>query len=240
MMLDGWTVEINYQATEFTDPMQDYLNEHAEQIFKVPDSVDDFLNPPPDVHFVYLMMHMSINHFCSRYIWFVDLVMLVRKQGSLIDMNTISTHLKSVGILNVGSGICAFCQRYITHDFPAIDGGKLVWNNRFHRGLLNPLTVITRMHTLKHRNALSYFFGYCEITAVFFLIGDCEGNLFSFKSLEAKRSSARFMYGMNWKGSFLRGITEACSALLLIPIGFMVSWASSLRYVFQGLYNNEN
>jgi hypothetical protein len=64
MQIDGVEVEMMHSPRLPTDGMQNTIQAH--QPFATPESTQAIYQPDPSMHFVFLILHMMINHFCTR------------------------------------------------------------------------------------------------------------------------------------------------------------------------------
>lgn len=221
-VIGGWILEISFPEIPYADPIQDYLNAEGNDVFRVHDDLDSLLNPNPSVHFTYLIMHMVINHFCSRTIWFLDLVALVRSREEDMDWNRITHDLGRVGLLNVAAHVSEYCRLHIDPNFPSMESDRKGWNDGFIRRLLQPTSVVNNRHCLQHAGFLPRVYAYASNTADFYLIGDSKKK----RWLATRRSAARFLYGAGINNHFMISLTKVLSVLLVFTLACLVSFST--------------
>ncbi len=141
--LDGVTLELMYAVSAPTDPMQALLERHREALLTVPDGVAELLDPDPGLHFVFLILHMAVNHMVSRLIWYWDLAMLVQAQRARIDPQWIARELEALQVVNLACSVSRVCQRDwdIVLPVPVACPG---WNQPFLRYATKPEVVLHR------------------------------------------------------------------------------------------------
>lgn len=139
----GVTLEVMYPVAAPADPMQALLCRHADSILRVPDGLPGLLDPDPNLHFMFLVMHMAINHMCSRLIWYWDLVMFAEAQSKRLDADWLARELQVFQILGVASAVGAVCKRHWNAVLP-LPAPKKGWNQPFLSYATRPSVILDR------------------------------------------------------------------------------------------------
>jgi hypothetical protein len=235
----GWTLEISYPVAPNIDPMQDYLATHKERVFNAPPDPESILNPDPNIHFVYMLMHMTLNHFCSRLIWFLDLVTFAQHRRNDLDWEQIVYDLGNMELLNIASHISGFCRRHIDPAFPAFESKRMGWNDSFQKSMLEPELLLRSNLGVYHQGWGARFHSNCLYTSIFYLLGDPSAKRFCPSLTATRRSAARFLYGIGLKHRFLLRFAEVISALIIFPFAYLVSWSILIKLSHSGKQDDE-
>ncbi len=228
-VFDGWKLEISYPVAPNVDPMRDYLTAHKARVFSVPTDLESILNPDPNVHFVYLVMHMALNHFCSRFIWFLDLVTFAQRQRDVLDWEQIVHDLDKMELLNVASHISGFCRRHIDPAFPAFDSKRRGWNDAFQKSMFKPESLVRSMLNVYHQGWAARFHSGCVYASSFYLLGDPSTKRFRPSLTATRRCGARCLYALDLKHRFLLHFAELVSVLGIFPFACLVSCGILIR-----------
>jgi hypothetical protein len=147
----GLTIEIAFPLVCECDPMLSLLHHNAARLLRVPASADALLSPDPTIHFIFLILHMTVNHWFSRLIWFVDLAALWRAASARIDLDLVRQELKRLGWCSAAASALDFGRRHFGADLPFLpmpaDHG---WHRQFLERLTSPDTVVNQKISYYH------------------------------------------------------------------------------------------
>ena len=216
--LDGVEIELMHCPVFPTDSMQNTLHYHRP--FDVPEREEDLYRPDPSFHFVFLFLHMSINHFCARLIWFLDLVLLYREQKSQIDWQWVEREFDRLQVRQLAGGILGFCRDMLGSDLPEIKNEERTWNMPFIRYMLLSETVLTSRLGIQyvsfwHRRLLNTFY-----SVAFYLLGDPQG-MRECSSFATRHMVNRFLYAIRIEWEFPARICRPLCTLLLWPFAWL-------------------
>jgi hypothetical protein len=213
--MNGVDVEMMHLPRLPTDAMQNSLQLHRP--FVVPSAEQSINEPDPSFHFVFLILHMLINHFCARLIWFIDLVMLYRERGSAIDWPWVEQELDRLQLRGPASGIIEFCRDSLAAtELPQMEPGVEDWNQPFIRYMLQPTTVLSR------RLGIQYASGRHKRTLIllnlvgFFLTGEPQG-LREASSQATRHMTNRFLNMIDAHWNELAALCRPLCWLLIWP-----------------------
>jgi hypothetical protein len=214
--IKGVEVEMMHLPRLPTDAMQNSLQLHRP--FAVPSTERPIAEPNPSFHFVFLILHMLINHFCARLIWFVDLVLLYRERGSAIDWPWVEQELARLQLRGPAAGIIGFCRDSLgATELPQIQSGVEDWNQPFIRYMLQPTTVLSR------RLGIQYASGQRKRTLMllnlvgFFLTGEPQG-LREASSQATRHMTNRFLIMIDAHWNELAALCRPLCWLLVWPV----------------------
>jgi hypothetical protein len=166
----GWPVEFMYPIRWPCDPMFSLLERHCDQLLKIPASESMLSVPPPELHLLLLIAHTAI-HMCSRWIWYLDLAMLLSRHRERIDLPWIEKELDRLQLLNISAGISQFCRRYIDSRFPILRSGAPGWNTPLQQVMVSHQQVQGLISVYHSGGWRRYFTGFLSPTR-YFLITD--------------------------------------------------------------------
>ncbi len=215
-VINGIELEIMYLNDQVIDPMHEFLSRNRQKILAIPEKLSDLLSPEPSIHLVFLLLHMGVNHLCSRLIWFIDLIVLYKEKKHCIDIEWINSELKSLELESLSSEISIFCKQYLSDEFPLISEHSKQWNSSFIRFTLMPKSVINARFKLKKGGCLHRYLILFLYPFVNFLIGNTDRPI---KNLAMQRTSNRLSHGLR---SSSGKVSYIASIALLLPISWLI------------------
>ena len=171
-VLDDWEFEFRYPLDPPGEPMFDLLLGNQNKLKVIPETADDLINPDPSVHFVFLIQHMAVNHLFSRFFWFLDLAVLLRKNRESMDLQWIETELDRIGQTNAAAVASTFCRKYIDPDYPVFARKIPAWNYSAMQNLAHPENIINGRFGTHHQRKWDKFKGYLFSMVSYYLIED--------------------------------------------------------------------
>lgn len=231
IVVDGIEIEMMNVPSLPTDGMQNTLQWNHP--YAIPDSPDSIYNPDPSFHFVFLVLHMLINHLCARLIWFVDLVVLYREQQSRINWSWVEQEFERLQMKKVASAIISFCQQELDADLPSFKSSQSEWNDPFIDYMLLPDTILSRCLGIQYASHQRKQLLALVNTAGFYLNGDPQ-NWKEMNSLASQHITHRFLYMVNAQWKPLARLCTPLSCLLVWP------FARLSIYHFQKLSGRAN
>jgi len=228
--IDRWLCEFTIPSKYPAEPVYELMNHYLERIVKTVDakgsSVENRVDPT--VHMVYLIIHMVIGHFYSRYIWFIDLEMMYRKYSSDIDFAEVRFILSQLSLTEAASTAIDFCRNNLKSQMPEIIPPK---RNR-RKGLfilcVQPSAITTRRYSLDQIDRKKVLYNYLMVCCKFFLLTDCSKSLF--KSPAVQWTTRRFLNPMKiYDGIFY--------TLALASIALFVRLLSKAVLLFEKIRN---
>jgi hypothetical protein len=214
IVVDGIEIEMMNVPSLPTDGMQNTLQWNHP--YEVPDSEDSIYNPDPSFHFVFLVLHMLINHLCARLIWFVDLIILYREQQSRINWSWVEQEFERLQMKNVASAIIRFCQQILDPDFHTFKSSQTAWNTPFVDYMLQPDTILSRRLGIQYASHQRKRLLALLNTAGFYLNGDPQ-HWKEMNSLASQHITNRFLYMINAQYLPLARLCSPVSYLLVWP-----------------------
>jgi Uncharacterised nucleotidyltransferase len=170
--LSGWHLEIRYPHGWPGEPLTDLLMTHRDRLVPVPADIDDLLDPDPDLHLVFLIVHMTVHHMFSRFFWSLDVAAFVRRNRARLDMAAVTAELSRLGLRNAGAVVSEFCRRHIDPGFPVIEPELPAWNMGGLRRMASPECIIRGTYGVEHESAWRRLRAYIYGAVGFFLIAD--------------------------------------------------------------------
>lgn len=227
LVFEGRSLEISYPVAPYVDSLQDYLYANGDRAFRVAEGADALLNPDPSLHFVYLILHMATNHFCARYIWFLDLVVLAKAKRKELDLSRIAGDLEGHEMLATASRISSYCREYLDPDFPVIESRRRGLHHAFQQKMLGQETLVESRMSLHHNSFWHRLHVYAAYSTTFYLLGDLPSTRLALPWTATKRSTARFLYGLRLRGRVLHRVMEVLVLLTMFPFSRLVAWSFS-------------
>lgn len=178
-VLDDWEHEFRYPLDPPGEPMFDVLLGNQEKLQIIPQRPEDIITPDPSVHLVFLIQHMAVNHLFSRFFWFLDLAVLVRKNREKMDFEWIEFELDRIGQTNAAAVASDFCRQYIDPDYPVFAKKLPAWNYSTIQNLAVPENIVNGRFGTHHKNRWDKFMGYLFGMVSYYLIEDPKKTLFS-------------------------------------------------------------
>lgn len=216
-----WMIEFSYPLENSSDPQYDLLNKHISKIVVQSDQLADVCNPDPDIHFIFLILHMGINHFFSRFIWLLDIAQLYRSKIESLDFEYMHNELNKLNLTSLANASTAFCKKYIDNDIPLFEGQKRNSSVRFIKKLTDPHIIAGRHYSLKNRGSMVNVYPYLMIIVKFFIFTGSSG--LHFRSNASRWTTWRFLNSFGLLSKKLSVIVEPLISLIFIPLSKILS-----------------
>lgn len=220
--IDGWDIEFMYLINNPSDPMYNLLLDHQNQFFNKSNDLNKALNPYLEAHLIFLILHMSINHYCSRLIWFVDIVIFIKKYNNILNFDKFFSYLKNINMINITSIIFEFCNEHFNVKLPIVEPANMKWNYKFLKKIIISDMVINSKLAHQYQNKFKIFFMILFKIGTFYYFSDIhKGNYF--KSLPAKWTTARFLNPLKIKNKIFTNFFEFLVSILLYPMSYILA-----------------
>lgn len=179
--IDRWLCEFTVPSKHPAEPVYELMNRYLERIVKTADAEGPSVEnrADPTIHMVYLIVHMVIGHFYSRYIWFVDLEMMYRRYASDIDFGEILSILSQLSLTEAASIAIEFCRDKLKSQMPGLIPPKKSKMTRLHTLCTQPSAITIRRYSLDHLDGKKVLYNYLMVCCKFFLLTDRDKPLFS-------------------------------------------------------------
>ena len=221
---DGWQIELCYPIDRPSDPMAECLCRLKDRIFSISLCKSTPWAPPPDVHFLYLMLHLCW-HFCSRLIWFLDIASFIRHNINEIDLEWVMHELKRLHMRTLPSGITRFCKNVIDQNLVILPRGERGWNDMFFNTMLSVDANILRGDlTVYHQSLRSRMKGYFTSFSRLYLITDPSGHGLREDDTATSWSVERILTAIGLESSFLRKIFVPLAPFVMLPLAYLVAF----------------
>lgn len=216
VMYQGWEIEFMHPIPWPCDPMFEVLNRHRNRLLRIPDSASILSTPDPDMHLLLLIAHTSI-HICFRLIWFLDIVVMIRRYRDVIDFDWIEKEIDRMQLRNMAACITRFCRIYLDSGIHEIKHRQEGWNTPMQQAITSVGQIqgaISVYHTEGWRR---YFAPVLSFTR-FFLITDA-GRQFSKSPSNARKWLVnRTMNALRWKSMRLHRLLDGVLVVISLVI----------------------
>ena len=226
--LDGWPVEIRFPVAGWTGPLFDMfpngdLPELVWTATRLP-------APQAEWHFLFLLHHLMMHHFFGRFVWFLDLAMLVRRQGLNLGWDRV---VSESGRLGMGGGLAAaasFCRRHVDPDFPEVPpvSGR-AWNRPFIHHLVQPLVIASSERNKQQASALGRVWAVLHGAPSYLLLADAPatGRPWNGRGGQWTTARVRCVLASRWRGKWGTWFAARLSTVaiwLVYPLARMLAW----------------
>jgi hypothetical protein len=229
--LEGWTVEIRFPVAGWRGPLFDLFpnGDLPEQVW----TATGLPAPRAEWHFLFLLHHLMMHHFFGRFIWFLDLGMLVRRQGPNLDWDWV---VRESGRLAMGEGLAAaasFCRRHVDPGFPEVPpvSGE-AWNHAFIHHLVQPLVIASSERNKQQASGLGRVWAVLHGASSYFLLADAPATGRPWEGPGGQWTTARVRCALasRWRGKW--GTWLACrlstvALWLVYPLARLLAWIPS-------------
>jgi hypothetical protein len=231
--LDGWTLEIRYPIPGWTGPLFELFPGG-----KLPDlveTVNGVFAPPPHWHFLFLLHHLMMHHFFGRFVWFLDLAVLVRQQGETLDWREICADSERFGMREALAAVASFCRRYIDPAFPeAVAPSCTRWNRPFIRRLVEPSVIAASELNKQQASFTGRIWSVLHGAASYNLLADApeSGPAREGRGWQWTEARVRCVLINRWQsksGALLARVIPVIVAIVLYPLARCLSWMSVYR-----------
>mgnify|MGYP001223012540 CR=1 FL=1 len=194
--IDRWLCEFTIPSKYPAEPVYELMNRYLERIVKTAgaEGPSEENRADPTIHMVYLIIHMVIGHFYSRYIWFVDLEMMYRKYSTDIDFAEVHFILSQLSLTEAASTAIEFCRNNLKSQMPEFIPPK----RRSRKGLFTlcaqPSVITVRRYSLDQIDRKKVYYNYLMVCCKFFLLTDRSKS--PFKSPAVRWTTRRFLNPM--------------------------------------------
>ena len=170
MIVAGWEIELRYPMPGQQDSLYALINGLD---FGARQTTASGLDVPElEWHIAFLVQHMAIQHFFSRFVWFLDLAALFRAAAACIDMPKLKSVLARQKMLNQMAAVSWFCRHYIDPQFPRFDPVPRSWNHAFVTHMVKARTIAQGRFNKRHETIRGLIFAFLFSIAHLFLLTD--------------------------------------------------------------------
>ena len=229
--LEGWTVEIRFPVAGWTGPLFDlFPNGDLPELVWTPTGLPA---PRAEWHFLFLLHHLMMHHFFGRFVWFLDLAVMVRRQGPNLDWARIVSESSR---LAMGEGLAAaasFCRRHVDPDFPEVPPVSAgAWNRPFIHYLVQPRAIASSERNKQQASALGRVWAVLHGPPSYLLLADAPvaGRPWNGRGGEWTTARVRCVLASRWKGRW--GTWLACrlstvALWLIYPLARLLAWIAA-------------
>ncbi len=218
--VDSFEVEASFLTKFLTDPILEFFARNKEKVYRVATEDECLESPDVGMHLVLLLLHMGVNHFCSRFIWFLDLAALIRKNRSAFDFDWVEHELGQLEMKNFAASVLDSCRKNID---PAIEfpiAFEKNWNSTFLYRMNHPLVVARSPFGFYHSTLSGFLYGTMAYAFIFYLFSDSGLKWLGLKNSVTRWTTTRFLHGLRLSNRFLN--------LLFLPLVFITIWPMSI------------
>lgn len=210
----GIEIEICFPLDNPSDPVYSMLKIYGKGLFRKRITFDEMMNPDPYIHAVFLIIHMSINHYFSKLVWFLDLYLIVKKNN--LDVHIILNMLDQFGMSNAGLAVLFFCNKHIDAGFAKNLPEKKGWRNRLMQVFISEDFVANSRLAMKQAGVINRIKGFLIHAGTFYYFFDYN-SVFRFYNSASYWSTVRFLNAFSIKSGLMIRIVEPICSLIMTP-----------------------
>lgn len=169
VMIDSIPMEIRYPVRPLHTPFFDLF---AGGFPEARMTTGNIAAPPPEWHFVFLLLHMSHHHLFARLVWFLDLAALVSRHRESFDWDLVRNELTRLNMRNAAAVAAAFCRQHIDPLFPDLKTVEGSWNVGFMAFITRPDVVVDGVFDKHHRSLRKQCYAYIAAIVHHLIVAD--------------------------------------------------------------------
>jgi hypothetical protein len=167
--IDSIPMEVRYPVHPLHTPFFDLF---AGGFPEIRMTTGDIAVPPPEWHFVFLLLHMSHHHLFARLVWFLDLVALVERHRGSFDWDWVRGELARLNMRSAAAAASGFCRRHIDPLFPELKPVEGAWNVDFMAFITRPDVVVDGTFDKHHRSLRKQCYAYIAAIVHHLIVAD--------------------------------------------------------------------
>lgn len=231
--LDGTSVEIRFPVTGWTGPLFDLFP--SGRLPTLEWTANGLPAPNAEWHFLFLLHHLMMHHLFGRFIWFLDLAVLVRHERAKLNWGRILEESERLTMREGLATAANFCRSYVDPDFPEVPPPThTAWNRAFIHHLANPQVILSSRRNKQQIQPIRRVWAVLHGAASYFLLTDIPpgGHPWTGRGRQWTEARVRCVLASRWRGKWGNWLGRRFAALVpwfIYPLARLLAWMPTRR-----------
>jgi hypothetical protein len=226
--LDGWPIEIRFPIAGWSGQFFDlFAGGHLPELEWTSRGIPA---ANAEWHFLFLMQHLMIHHAFGRFVWILDLAVLVWRRRASLDWDLILRKCDQLAMREALAATAIFCRRHIDPDFPKVSPPRgPAWNRPFIHHLTAPGVILSATRNKQHISAFGRLWAVLHGISGYLLLSDVSstGTLRDGYGWQSTAVRLRCVLTSRWKsnwGSWLGNVLADLAPWFVYPLARLLAW----------------